>query len=470
MTKTTSSPQRRKRSWFAPRQVYLRTEQGSSYVELSRLLQVSVAIGFGLLALWLFGSSYSFIAGRSDETLSTTLRLKLDSAEQELSEEAAKIAPLEAALADAKAALIEAQQNKETAALSAELQQTRDQMEDVRQQLSESKAIEATLQAKLEAQTAADEDVDDTPAEEASSLHSQLEDAFAEIEELQKARDDAEAKVASITAEKEAIDANVDRNDALLKAATQEIERLQLIITEDENTRADREAVSREEAMRLSALLTDEQAAKKDLQDTISRLEEELQRRDETYAEAEKNLSLTASEAERREADLSATIDELRSQIDAQPIEDDSERDQVKAELALANKEVETLLKNMLSQQNGDAVPVQTSSAAGQIASDSAGEVGALKAELSSARSDIIKLKSDVRAAKQRLSQQANSQSKTTTSGELDRSAKLEQQLASTRSRIQQLNKALADAKLREVAIDLALINVVPLPSPPAPR
>ena len=51
-----------------------------------------------------------------------------------------------------------------------------------------------------------------------------------------------------------------------------------------------------------------------------------------------------------------------------------------------------------------------------------------------------------------------------------DNTAKLQQQLASTRSRMQQLNKALADAKLREVAIDLALISVVPSPSPPAPR
>ncbi|MGI9506882.1 MAG: hypothetical protein ACR2RE_27900, partial [Geminicoccaceae bacterium] len=71
-------------------------------------------------------------------------------------------------------------------------------------------------------------------------------------------------------------------------------------------------------------------------------------------------------------------------------------------------------------------------------------------------------------AAKERLAQQITAENGQVSKP--DNSAKLEQQLASTRSRVQQLNKALADAKLREVAIDLALISVVPSPSPPAPR
>ena len=84
------------------------------------------------------------------------------------------------------------------------------------------------------------------------------------------------------------------------------------------------------------------------------------------------------------------------------------------------------------------------------------------------ARADAIKLRADVRAAKQRLAEQTVAKEDSTVKS--DNTEKLQQQLASTRSRVQQLNKALADAKLREVAIDLALINVIPSPSPPAPR
>ena len=90
-----------------------------------------------------------------------------------------------------------------------------------------------------------------------------------------------------------------------------------------------------------------------------------------------------------------------------------------------------------------------------------------LRSELLAARADIIKLEADVKAANQRLAEKAEADKG---ASRPDNSAKLEQQLASTRSRVQQLNKALADAKLREVAIDLALINVVPSPSPRAPR
>lgn len=478
MTKTVSPAKKKRRSWFAPRQVYLRTDQGSSYVELSTMLQIGVAIGFGLIALWLLGTSYSLVSNRLDKNSSATLLSKLATTEQELtelSEEASRVVPLEAALAEARSSLAEAQQIDQTAALSAELEQTQDQLEALRQELSESKATEAMLQAKLDAQVTAGATPSDQPAEEASSLHSQLEDAFVEIEELKRARDDADAQLAAVTAETKAKDDSDDRNESLLRAATQEIERLQSLIADTNETMIDLKATHQKEAGRLTALWQDEQTTKDELQERINRLEADLELQDD-YATEREQLHVQA-DAERhtaaiatglKEAELLETIEDLHAQINTRPNNDNGEFDNVKTELAIAKAEIETLLKNTLSEADRDQEVVPEMSAAAVLKPESPGEVKRLKSELASAQSNIIKLRSDVRAAKNRLAEKADVQATTTSTP--DNSAKLEQQLASTRSRIQQLNKALADAKLREVAIDLALINIVPLPSPPAPR
>ncbi len=483
MTKKASSPSKKEKSWFAPRQVYLRTDQGSTYVELSRRLQVSVAAGFGLLALWLLFSAYGMLFSGADGSTNRELAAKLNAAELELtslSDQASKVIPLETALAEVRSALAEAQQVDETTALIAELEQTKGQLEDLRQQVSESKAAEATLQAKLDAQVAAGQNIDEKPAEEASSLHTQLEEAYAEIEGLEEARDGAVAKLAAVTAERSSANENSDQKDAMLTAATQEIERLQTIVAKSQTANQDQEVGHEEEINRLSALLADEQSTNRELQNTLAELEGQLHDReaaageqDQAIAETAKRYQSEAIDAQRREAELATLVEDLQAQLETQlqPAADAGELDRVKAELALANEEVEKLLKNMLSQPpNGvDTVPQESAAAViAATANDSEEEVEALRAELSTAKGEIIKLRSDIRAAKQRLAAQDDSQP--TISGDPDRSAKLEQQLASTRSRIQQLNKALSDAKLREVAIDLALINVVPLPSPPAPR
>ncbi len=480
MTKTTSPTMKRKPSWFAPRQVYLRAGRDSAYVELSTMFQVCVALGFGLVALWLIGASYGAVNNLLSKDVSTSLISQLEATEAKLvtsSEEASKVPALEAALVDARATLAEAQQVDETAALSAELQQTREQLENLRQQLSEAKAGEATLQAKLEAQTIAGEVPRDQPAEEASSLHAQLEDAFAEIEQLEQARDESQAKIAALVAENASKDDDADRNQTLLNAATEEIERLQAVITEANRDSKNQHAENRKAIDELTVMLRQEQTAKKALQQHADRLEADLKLRSdeavdneevEVTADAERHAAAIA--AELKEVELLATIDNLRAQIGDRADGSHEEVDQLKAKLALAETEIETILKNTLSKADDSAeeAVVSATSAAAVPRPEDADQIKQLTTELSNAKGAIIKLNSDVRTAKKRLAEQTDTQVIETS--KQDNSAKLQQQLASTRSRIQQLNKALADAKLREVAIDLALISVVPSPSPPAPR
>ncbi len=481
MTRTTSSSKKHKQPWFAPRQVYLRAGQDSSYVELSTMLQVGVAIGFGVIALWLLGTSYSTVSGMLKVDRSTSLVEKLEATEAklvEVSEQAGQVPVLEAALAEAKSATAKAGQTDETVSLSAELKQTQVQLEDVRRQLSETKAEEATLQAKLEAQAAAGGMPSDQPAEEASSLHAQLEDAFAESEQLQKTRDEAEAKVAALTADIVAKDKGAERSEAMLIGATEEIERLQAKLAATDSSRSGQETEHKKAIDQLTAMLSGEQSANDELQQRADTLAAELERRrddedgrKELKADADAEHHAMAIASGLKEAELLATIDDLRTQLSVQPSETPDGNDEIveglKAELALAKAEIETLLKNTLSKADEEEERVAVTPASAARPADP-NQVKQLKTELSNAQGDIIKLKSDIRAAKKRLAEQDSNPARSVSKP--DNSAKLEQQLASTRSRIQQLNKALADAKLREVAIDLALINVVPSPSPPAPR
>lgn len=483
MTTPMAPQKKRKKSWFAPRQVYLRTGQESSYVELSTKLQVSVAVGLGLVAIWLLGASYNAVSRIMDRGMNDQLVAELQSTQEkltEITEEASKIPTLEADLADAETAVEKAQQTDATAALSAELVQTKSQLEELHTQLSKAKAEEATLLAKLEAQTAPGETPSDQPAEEASSLHAQLEDAFVEIENLQKARDEADAKAAALTAENAEKDNNADRSETLLKAATVEIERLQALITEADRAGKGQEAEQSQVIEQLTATLKEERAAGKERQERIESLTAELEQRNADVAaneelaeelqvamDAERHADAIA--AELKEAELLATIEGLRTQIDAgNDGKSGEDVDELKAKLAIAEAEIETILRNTLlgaNKNDGEEAVAKTAAIAEPETEE---DVKHLKSELSLAQSDIIKLRSDVRAAKKRLAEQADAQPISVSKP--DNTVKLEQQLASTRSRMQQLNTALADAKLREVAVDLAIINVVPSPSPPAPR
>lgn len=500
----------RKSQWFARRQVYLRAGQDSQYVELSPLLQIGVAIGIGALALWLAGASYAAISDAFVDDEQTALMAKLNSAEQALEEvgherdealeDAARVADLEAALAAAQTEEAAAvPDTSETLALTDELEQTRDQLEDVRLQLSESKADHAALQARSETENLAATDADEKTTEEASSLHAQLEDAFGEIEALQKQRDEATAQLSALNEDVTAKGEATERNTALLEAATAEIERLQktLVLAQseaDDGTNSYRTTISS-----LEQQLEKTTAERDEFEREIEVLSNELTAADssgtaaaadaEEISTANAELQAQSIEADLREADLLATIEGLRDQLDAAPAEadqlvevDDAVTQALRRRANIAEAELERLILAGLRQNDRPLEPAptpaaeqtsaQTSAAApaanGADSEESAEETERLRSELLAAQADIIKLNADVKAARQRLEAQAENQNGETSRP--DNSAKLEQQLASSRSRVQQLNKALADAKLREVAIDLALISVVPVPSPPAPR
>ncbi len=535
----------RKSEWFARRQVYLRSGQDSQYVELSPGLQIGVAVAFGALALWLVGASYSTFARSADADEQTALMAQLGSLEQTLGQveqerdaalqAGARVALLEAALADAEDKVNGAPNQEETDALKAELTRSVEQIEDLQRRLSEAKADEAALQAKFEATTLANADASQKTAEEASGLHAQLEEAFAELETLRDERDAATSRLSTLEGETSAKEEAFERNNALLKAATAEIERLQeavalanreakdkaedqekalsalqLQLDEATDARATLEsetatlrsdlsaakAIAEDHAKgRASAIdtLTEEldeavaarneleeeaEALRAEIEEAKSQTEELQQKEAAAYTDAQTAIDAAIEaqniKAELREADLLATIDDLRQELEgaaAPPAADanlDSENptelEELKERLEVAETEIERLLLVGLTQ---DGIEQGSPLAPAAVSVDSV-ETDRLRSELLAAQADIIKLNADVSAAKQRLAEQAAAQG--ATASQPDNSAKLEQQLASTRSRMQQLNKALADAKLREVAIDLALINVVPTPSPPAPR
>lgn len=491
----------RKRQWFARRQVYLRAGQDSQYVELSPLLQIGVAIGFGALALWLVGASYGAAANFLGNNSQTALLTQLNNTEQALGEtqrerdaalrDAERLAGLGAELAEANATLTTgspSDQTDDTLALRAELEQTREQLEELHLRLSESKSDQAALQARFEAEALATTDESDKTAEEAVSLHAQLEEAFGEMENLRQQRDQATARLAALNEEIRAKDEATERNTALLKAATAEIERLQgavaLAGTEVDERNGDYEAKIGE----LEEQLGEVTRARDDQQDEVASLQAELEEAkiasletsdaeeaidadEKTSADAVIHAQLIATGL--READLLATIDNLRAELvsDTEALadagnaaqEDDGEVVALQQRVSIAEKEIERLILSGLKAVDEPALAPTPAETTGNPAASER-----LRSELLTARADNIKLKADVRAAQQRLADQAEIDNGETSKP--DNSAKLAQQLASTRTRVQQLNKALANAKLREVAVDLALINVVPSPSPPAPR
>ena len=495
----------RKRQWFARRQVYLRAGQDSQYVELSPLLQIGVALGFGVLALWLIGASYGAASNFLGKDKQAALLAKLDQTEQTLVdveqerdaalEKSSAIADLEAELADARTSAAEPSNRAadDTVALTTELEQTKAQLEELHLRLSESKADQAALQARFEAEQVATTDADEKTAEEASSLHAQLEEAFSEIEVAQQERDDATATLAALQEQVVAKEEVTERNTALLKAATAEIERLQEAIAVSETEAEEDVAGSQETIGKLERQLSEATSARDELQREVTGLRAELDEAKaavleaadtsqtaDAGAEAERDAEIQARfiAAELKEADLLATIENLNTEIAAGAdnenavqsddvlVPDSEEMQALKERVALAEAEVEQLLfKGLTTDEVPPPTPAPEPVEADQVSDE---EIERLRSDLLAAEAEIIKLNADVRAGKQRLAERAETEDGQ--ASRPDNSAKLEQQLASTRSRVQQLNKALADAKLREVAIDLALINVVPSPSPPAPR
>jgi len=505
-----SSP-RRKRQWFARRQVYLRTGQDSHYVELSPMLQIGVALGFAAFALWLAGATYGAVTSVTGEGNDPDLLAKLSSTEQALAklederaatlEDSARIADLEQALTDAQALATDASAQDEARELQSELEQAHTQLDDLQLRFSESKADYAALQAKYKTELSATTDASQKTAEEAATLHEQLEEAFGQIESLQAERDSAMARLTSASDETDNRGEALQRNSALLMAATSEIERLKEALAladekaeedvRDQDLAANQLQTNLDEALAARSTLENEVTS---LQAQLDETQDALQTSEATAAasvvageaggatEADVQVAIDAAlqshsiDADLREADLLAVIDDLRAELDTQvteaatsrPVDESKEIATLRERVKIAEAELERLLLSGLkSEDEGAAAQPKPRSRQGAQA-EPAPQVERLRASLLAAQADNIKLTADVDAAKKRLAEQASANS-----GQIarpDNSDKLEQQLASTRTRVQQLNKALADAKLREVAIDLALISVIPSPSPPAPR
>ncbi len=135
---------------FAARQVYVRSGLTSRYVALSRSLQVSVAVGLGVLALWLGLASYAAIAKHLEtlaqgrelarlESITKTLRTTVEQAQSvpEAGRQAEAVPDLVAELADAKTARDRAHTLAQAAAgeateLRHELALARDEIRDLR--------------------------------------------------------------------------------------------------------------------------------------------------------------------------------------------------------------------------------------------------------------------------------------------------------------------------------------------------
>ena len=326
-------------------------------------------------------------------------------------------------------------------------------------------------------------------AEEASSLHAQLEEAYGETESAQQERDEATAKLAAVQEQITAKEEVTERNTALLKAATAEIERLQEAVAVTETETEENAAGSLETIGKLEQQLGEVTSTRDDLQREVAELRAgldeaktaaleaaEASQAAEAGAKAELDADVQARfiAAELKEADLLATIDNLNAELaagandesvaqsDGGEAQDSEEMQALKQRVTLAEAEIEQLLFKGLT--TDDVPPLTPVPEPVEIEQQPNEETERLRSDLLAAEAEIIKLSADVRAGKQRLAERAETENGQ--ASRPDNSAKLEQQLASTRSRVQQLNKALADAKLREVAIDLALINVVPSPSP----
>ncbi|MGI9505075.1 MAG: DUF5930 domain-containing protein, partial [Geminicoccaceae bacterium] len=412
----------RKRQLFARRQVYLRAGQDSQYVELSPLLQIGVAFGFAVLALWLIGASYGAFNWASGNSNTAALLTKLDNKDlaiEELEDErdaaledAARIAHLETALADARSLAADASKQEEARELIAELDDTKAQLEEVQLRLSESRADHAALQAKFEAELSATTNASEKTAEEASSLHQQLEQAFGEIEALQEERDTATAKLEAATSEKTVKDEALERNTDLLKAATSEIERLQESIARNGEETEENIKWRDETIRKLETDLGDAVAAREGLEQRLAELTSELDEARATASTAELSSNVVAQaesqtaidaavharsiEADLKEADLLAMIDDLRGELAAgpsTPVEagDNTELVVLRQRVSIAEAEIEQLILAGLKADGETAiVPISRPESSVDL-----GENERLRAELLATQADVIKLKAD---------------------------------------------------------------------------
>jgi hypothetical protein len=143
---------------FAARQVYVRSGLSSRYVALSRSLQISVAIGLGVIVLWLGLASYATVAKHLEvieqgrelarlESITKTLRTTVEEAQPTpgAGRQAEAAPDLVAELADAKAARDRAHtlaqvRADEATELRHELTLAQDQIRELKCDLVEAKA------------------------------------------------------------------------------------------------------------------------------------------------------------------------------------------------------------------------------------------------------------------------------------------------------------------------------------------
>lgn len=327
-----NDPSGRKRQWFARRQVYLRTAEDSQYVELSPLLQIGTAIGFGALALWLIGASYGAVTGYLKPSDNAGLTEELSSTQEALAEaererddalqEIAKVSELETALANAEKSNAEAPSLEDMTTLTTELEQTKDQLEELQLRLSEEKANTATLQARFEAETiGANAEAIEKSAEEAANLHAQLEEAFVEIEALEQQRDETSLELSSLRDQESLKTEEINESKALLEAAEAEIERLQTSVENAESTATvDRESYEativslEQERDKIATELND--SRDRAVSETTERYEALMKTAQAEIERLQTSLELAGSDADQKEKAYQETAGKLQQDLD----------------------------------------------------------------------------------------------------------------------------------------------------------
>jgi chromosome segregation ATPase len=471
---------------FAPRQIYIRGDQGSHYVTLTKGLQIGVACAALLVLLGLVGIGTGFALKYVEAAGQRTVLNELAAANAELManrEEPSQIEELTRALAVAEATANSASEGgARIEALQGELDLARQEIETLRGELSTARAEETALNARLETQEAAlrEQATSEAVGTEASQLHAQLEVAYEEVDELKAAnaaldRTLAEQNSASQTWE------------AKSSAAETEIERLNQTLQETRENLEDSRAEADIEILSLQADVAELTTARDHLRVQRDYLAGQLDRTEARVATLQADAAAASADHEAaaiatdlEQAALLSRIETLGEELEAAEAQAEAlveaeaaassagqDVGDLRLQLETARGEIDRLKDEITSQAEAAPSPVAAADAAQIASAAGAGDVETLRTELANAQAEIIKLNANWRAARQRLADNHDT-SQPATGAASD--ARLKQQLTDARQRLRQLDSALAEAKLREVAIELALVSVVPPPSPPAPR
>lgn len=471
------------RDLFAERQIFLRTGQTSQYVVLSRSLQWGVALSAVLLVAGIGLIGYSALTSHLavHQQARQISQLRAQNERLAVDAEAAKRLPLMAAtLEQSELAAVEARQQAESAVaevtdLMSEIKRAEAQIEDLRGRLSEAKAEQAALTARLEARgpDAAAGTAEVSP--EVAGLQRQLEATFREVETLRLARDEAHRQVATSTAALQEQSRVADGERRKLDQAKAEIVKLRDQVGDAERAGAEARVAVAGELDALQRQVAELTEARNGLQAQIETLNGELGRRDAELARQAGALR-----------DARAEIEQLKHSV----VEADAAKHAVAIAYDVAEAELQSKLEALApdGRANGVAMAVaheqdllgearagRVVDGAGQDAHGAADsqQVSRLQHDLAGARGEIAKLNAELRDARAELATDGADRTPprpAAAHGVAGSASELQSELETAKARLVELNDALAEAKLREVAFELALVSVVPSPSPPAPR